>query len=457
MKTLKRKLTRPMCLILALLVMSGSMLAAAMTGSPYEALKDAAFDLLTAESATIRYTGELLVNGEPYQDNGLETQYTQFSSDGMYSDNGSYKSYRKHNLSLNNYGTYGDDRDGWWSASYLPGERVYHNVMTLGMSRGDMYVRLAELTLDLLAGDLKNNIGMTYADGLRTISATFTAQQIPELYNAALTVLLSGQGQYNVTTVDTLSSTDTTRHIRETRFEGREKVVTEMKETGYWYYYDPATGEAIDADDPRASAEYGWFTRTLESQILSQTRTPATREDYMRQSYSSSEDILNIPVEKAVIDYAYALARVDGDGHLTEGTASLRFLLTNIFGEEIEVELNLDLTVENVNSTDPQCPVADAHEVFTEELFQEMYAELEAYAGRAPYDARGGYYDGLEFTLNPDGTVNRDSIRLPSYAFVKDQPLLSVGDEKYFLSDGEIADPRAVDAMKRADDAKLEE
>ena len=404
MKTLKSKLTRPLCLVLALLVMAGSMLAAALTGSPYEVLKDAAFNMLTAESGTLTLSAELLVNGEPYEE--LSTQYTQFSPDASYSRFDRNESYSGNGLNLNR--NIGDDT---WRASYYPWSSGGYESRFSDLGRNDMYVRLAELSLDLLTGDLKNNIGMTYADGLRTMSGTYTAQQVPELYNALLTVLLSEQTRTYGRQED-ISSTDTMRRYRQTRFEGREMVVTVYEETGYWYYYDPMTGEEISADDPRASKEHGWFgggTRTL----ISENRSPVTREDYANASYNSM-DVLDIPVEKAIIDYASGTARVDSDGNLVDGTASFRFLLTNIFGDVNEVEINFDIAVENLNSTDPQCPVVDAHEVFTEEFFKDAFLEIEGII-----EKYYGTYGIFDFTLNPDGTVDRDSIQPHGYGWEK--------------------------------------
>ena len=406
MKTLRSKLTRPVCLVLALLVMAGSMAAAALTGSPYDVLKDAAFSALTAESGTYWLSAQMYLDGELYEN--VEEQYSQFSPDAnlnrtiRHADGYLYESYQRGNLRVSSH--IPDEnlwRANWNSYSYSG------DPMLSEYTRGDAYVRLFELGLDLLVGDLKNNLGMTQADGIRTVSATLTAQQIPELYNAALTVGLASNTGYRTNyNRETLSLTDTEERYRETYINNNEKVTTEWLRTFVKQYYDPETGENISDDDPRASEEHCWINYSKED-VISETRVPATKADY-------GDDKLQLPMEKGVIDYVSGTARIDKDGYPVDADGTVRVLLTTIFGDEIEVEVVLNIRCENINSTVPQSSVVDADGVLTEELFQSLFGEavtddmIKYYSSSSFY---GRYYGEIIFSLNEDGTVNRDSIQ----------------------------------------------
>lgn len=416
-----RRFTRTACLALAAVVMAGSMAAAALGGSPYDTLKDAMWNALNAESGTFSFTAEAYIDGVRYEEPmGEFIQYAPNAS--LTRGPSGNETYQRGRLSVQSR----DLENGVWQAEWRPweyeGRPLMNQMFGVQVDRGGASMRLAELFLDLLIGDLKNNLAITQSGGVRTVSGTVTAQQVPELYNAALTVMLSqttGSRYYgypetvyreytNMVTdgvfggMEIISQTDTARRYRVTELIGREKVITEWEQTGYWLYTDPETGEEIEADDPRATPDSRWFC-VERTNPVSETRTNAVREDY-------GSDKMNHPMEKGVIEAVSGTVSVDENGYPIGMEGMARVSLTTVFGDIVELEILISGTCEKMNATEPRSTVKDADEVLTEELFASMTeSEGEDVYAEQYRNSVGGYHP-IAFTLNPDGTINRSSL-----------------------------------------------
>jgi len=422
-KYAKKYLTRPVCLILSLVVLSGALTVAALTGSPYETVKAAAWETLFAPSG--RYTMEVkgYLDGElhPEANTFVDVSYSENASLSVAS-NGDNNAYSFSNRDYWINPTYVDE-DGrqWYSVSRTSGGDYYPMYGGLisnfgGVSRGDRSVRFADLLVDFLVGDLKNNFSISEKDGVKTISTTLTAAQIPELYNAGLS-LFAGQmdtgGRYDE---EVISETETEVTYRRVILDGKTKTVQILK-----------SDNGIKYDMTRTEFEnnFGYFNekeyqercsyRTRENEkMVSETKTEAVPGDY--------GDALSVPMDSAWVEYVSGTAAVAKDGYLSGVDGTLRVGLKTVFGETHEVELKVKFTRENIETSEVECPIPDMETVFTPERFAEAYVW------------KGG--GSLYFALNEDGTVDTDSIR----SDLEDMPLVAfdeMGDSQDYIPKAE--------------------
>ncbi|MDR0248560.1 MAG: hypothetical protein LBI44_02710 [Oscillospiraceae bacterium] len=410
---MKKYLTRPMCLLVSLVVLAGAVTAAAFTGSPYETLKKAAADTLFAKSVTITLRGALYVDGVPYEGEPDLYQYLQ------YAEGASYRSAAPGNFTFATpaYSLYNMDAgtpDGagekWYSLSFHNPDYSagpYSSGLTGSIERGDMTYRFLELALDAAVGDLRHNLAVSESGGVKTVSGTFTAAQIPELYNAALNLALASSSLYTRTVTDKY---DGGRHdapgvytYGETTLEGKAKTVRVWEET-----VTEVTDTAYDG------STYTYLNYDVK--LLSERREEATPDDYGAW--------MNQPFESGKITFVSGTAAIDSDGYIASAEGVARIGTTTIFGESKEIELRVSATFENVNSTEPRCPVEGLEELFTEEYVLSFYpgywdsdkaALFNPWSSSALLPGGGWYYFTLYFKLLPDGTVDKSSVTTSFY------------------------------------------
>lgn len=409
MQKLKRYLTRPVCLILALVTLAVSMTVAALTGSPYDTLKDAAFNMVKIDNATVTMDMTASIDGIEEESQRMTVA---FSKDAMLDQTGNNASYRSARYSLYPCNVSNGIPLEYRLQIYQDGQNDRDTFSPLSelseYSRSDMYVRLGELCMDLLVGDLKNNIAISNNGDGKTLAMTLTAQQIPELYNALLTVAIAestsmsgGYGDYY---------TDIGEY-QQTRVDTKAMTKTITVYPFHKQYYDPETGENIEADDYRAREEHSWNEVDWSSPITSKTKTtPLTAADF------ADKDKMDQPFKDAVVDYAGFTVRLDKNDVLMDGRGDIRVKLTTIFGETVVIEASMNVTCENVGSTVPQMPVPGIEEIFTDEFVQSF---IDAEQAKVSDEKMTEYFSSsspaFTFSLNDDGTVDMSSIRYEGY------------------------------------------
>ena len=190
---------RVMCLIVAGIMLTGSLLVAAVNGSPYETLKNAIFDAMTFDNVTLEGHVTIIFNGEVYETDRAHFVFTEtgnieyiFDADGMPTGRFIYDT--DHLEIRSNVFT---DRDGieWhsaWVTSWNWRNFRTGPMMGMGMTQEDresVRFRFMELMIDLAVGDLKNHMTMSTSGGVRSITGTITHNQLPEIVRLGLDVI----------------------------------------------------------------------------------------------------------------------------------------------------------------------------------------------------------------------------------------------------------------------------
>ncbi|MDR1735454.1 MAG: hypothetical protein LBR85_01105 [Oscillospiraceae bacterium] len=414
MHRIKTFMTRPVALMLCLVLLGGSVAAAALNASPYEMLKNAVFDLLTAESAAVDIDMRMLVNGELRTH---ETSHREFSPSAQYTRT-------SHTSAADDFSIFSVSFDSGGLSifntinlnhTYLDASGKAHRVppycavrrdedyaseggllgTDTALNRGDIYVRFAELLLDTAVGSLKNNISVRdAADGVKELSGTVTAQQIPEIYNAAASVFAMSQstGAYRYISNEMVGDDGKYQTWRTITFNESSftKTVTVTRQSYEKVFTDPETGAELPAGDPRIDQDNYHIMYGDEEQV-SQREEPLEPADF-------GEDKLAHPMKSARIDYASGDASLDSDGRFINASFTGRIICETVFGEIVEIEVIADGSANGINSTEPQCPIPGAQELFTEEYFESVIGE------------NYSLFRALYFDTLPDGSVDPDSV-----------------------------------------------
>ena len=395
---------RIICLIVALVVLSSAVAAAAVAGSPYETIKKALLDALTYRNATVESDITISANGEPVEtsrtycivgDNSALNHY--FDEDGNiigfdYTSNGLY---------INRTATIVEDSSQWYQAYVSPYDEQYIPRRGFGMfdpeERNSSMVRFYELLLDALVGDLKNNVTMTSENGIRYIQGTLTENQFPEIVKAGLDAFIerSGNSRYETRKV----SFDGNDYVYEDVHLYRDtKTVMKLKqpvrpmtadEKEAWYdgtfydHYRDITWGVIDID----GVEY---INTAEVEQGSQYTVPATRADY-----GVIGNPLDLPMKNLVFNYVHGEAEIDSSGNLLCLDVSGMATVTSIFGEVFEVEIEYHLRFTDIGSSLPVSPVPGAERLLTADYMKTHF---------------GSSNVNVYFLLNEDGSINSESI-----------------------------------------------
>ncbi|MCL1845720.1 MAG: hypothetical protein FWF77_07435 [Defluviitaleaceae bacterium] len=203
---MKRKFSvRLICLLVAGTVLSGALAVSAFNGSPYEVLKDAIFNAMfyenfTAESEfTMRVNGQIVENDRSVQAQGhnrnLSLSYAEGVRTRMDFSNGDL-SLSMSNRDVDMYG-----RQWYTVTTHDPRWRNLHSSGGLfGMGeigdRESNYIRLYELFIDLMVGDLRHNMYMTsQGDGTRRVSGAITGSQLPEIVRVLIDIAVESDSR----------------------------------------------------------------------------------------------------------------------------------------------------------------------------------------------------------------------------------------------------------------------
>ena len=404
---------RVICLIIAAVVLSVAVAAAAIMGSPYETLKNAMLDAMAYRNATIDGVITLSVNGEVVS---TEKMYNVVGEDGSlnynFDNKGNQKSftYSKKDLRISP-ALWGDDQeDEWYSAHLYPNVGYYSSYTGNGFlslsqeERNSSSVRFFELLVDILVGDLKNNITMSSENGVRRVQGTLTESQVPEIVRAGIDMMVEQSGDYyNHREV----SFDGVEYVTEQiRIHNDVKTVTiwsqpvramtseerEAWEEGWIYemYGDKANdvnlyGVTFINDDP--------YVCTGQQQLVREYTAPISRSDFDNRNY---EDPFNIPMQKFVLNYVRGEATIDEDGNLLSLDADATITVTDILGDTNVIDIKGRILFSDIGTSIPVCPIPGAEQLLTPEYIKATFGN--------------DYYMDFYFTLDENGAINADSI-----------------------------------------------
>lgn len=422
---------RLICLAAAGLVLCSALIAAAVSGSPYEVLKRSLLDLSQMKDLTLKTEYKVFLDGSQV---GEESQIAFQGSKRRlnYSGDYDYMSYNSEAFNLNTWGGY-EDGEIWYSAQ-SPGYERDSSVFNLG---SDSYSRFAELLLDLVVGDLKNNVSMNQDGDIRNISGTLTAAQIPELYNAALEFILTqnAQSRYSLTYNEVVSfdydnNTCVTKNVY---LSGVDRISE---------FYEYSVKRVSDPDKEGYSLKHGGrYYDYTDSELLRTDTEPATPEDYESLQYSQTLEGLP-PLAKGRFTYVHGDASVDSEGNLKTIRGTVSADVTDIFGGEHEVEFTFDIEASDIGTTDPECPIAGVEELL------------------AMYKHKDANYSSVRFKLNGDGSIDYGSV-FDNMSDIEANEKYNNGDTKVLrvdeYADGDEDSPEDAAALENENEEEAEQ
>ena len=395
---------RVACLVIAAVVLCGAVAYAAFLGSPYETLKTAVLDAITYRNSTVQGQVTFSVDGVVQQTNKVHFVNGDNSSLNYYFDedgnpDGYY--YQNSEMTITDSSYMEFDGEKWYSA-YLRSVDDYYNSLAnngFGLSQEDRdsaRFRFMELLLDALVGDLKNNVTMSLVDGSNMISASLTESQVPEIARAGIDAMIESSGRYYFEQRDV--SFDGSVYVYERVYvDNGIKTVNTFSQA-----VRPITAEeeqALEDGSIYNASFYGisviddvrYMNEGPEMRVGEYT-APATRADF------ADVNPLQIPMKSLSISYVHGDAMVDPDGNLLSVDVNGSATITNIFGDILALDVNANLNITDIGTSNPVCPIPDAEQLLTLEYI------------RNRFDDKFMNYVNVFFTLNPDGTIDADSI-----------------------------------------------
>jgi hypothetical protein len=214
MKQGKKRLTALIGLATGMAVLAGAAFASYNTSNGYDVGKTALKGLMNNENYTADINMKMSVDDkefasaqitELYDRNGdVSLNRTEKNSSEIYGDSTIYESaaYRQDGMYIDTYITDGEGQQ----------TSVYENNRYMGSGTFDSFdndteeekktneriIRFAELAMDTVIGDLKNNIVYVSGDdNSSTYEINLDAVQIPELVNAGLSAMFSSMNEYD--------------------------------------------------------------------------------------------------------------------------------------------------------------------------------------------------------------------------------------------------------------------
>ncbi|MCL2385923.1 MAG: hypothetical protein FWC89_00085 [Defluviitaleaceae bacterium] len=194
---MKKKLSlRVICLVVAGMMLSGVLMVSAINGSPYEVLKNALFDAFFYENLTTDSTITVRVNGEihHYQRQHFSTSDTTILSIFENHDGRSHMMFSTEELRMHSNTRYTGDPQRFQIYKHTRNE---FNPTTMGNNRNVIperdshQMRLIELGLDMVVGDLRHHMSMTtQSDGTRRVSGAITGNQLPEMAQLLIDIMV---------------------------------------------------------------------------------------------------------------------------------------------------------------------------------------------------------------------------------------------------------------------------
>ena len=406
---MKKNVTvRVLSLIIASVILCSAVAVAAINGSPYEVLKAAILDGMTYRNATLESEISISINGEKYEiEKTHEIIGDRRSLIWSFDKEGNEQGFSFYTDSLTIYRGYTKiDGVEWYSANVYPAntDRVqrYGSFSTFTPEERDSSsVRFVELLADIVIGDLKNNIVMSTENGTRTISGTLTETQMPEILKAGIDMLIEQSGDYyhhrdvsfdgtnHVTEVINVRKgiTETTVYSLPVRPMTDEEL--EEWENGTFYSYD------YSYDDRRYGTTYigeKVYVNTGERETVSVNTAPAKRSDFERQG---PRDEFDIPLKSLTINYVRGEAEIDANGNLLYIEVGVAATAEDILGEVKTIELNGQVRISDIDTSDPPCPIPGVEQLLTPDYAKTHFGQNNI---------------NVYFKVNSDGSIDADSI-----------------------------------------------
>jgi len=408
---------RVICLIVAAVMLSGAVTAAAIMGSPYDILKKAALDaIVSTRNATVEGTLILTIDG--VQQNVNKSHIIRGDKGYLayyYDENGEISGfwYNTDGLSVNSPWIMDDGKE-WYSASisqkndvygYNHGYR-YYSILGMGASvddRDSAQMRFMELLIDLVVGDLKNNVTMTSENGTRSIRCAFTGSQVPEIVKAAIDIMVEQSGWTRFVDSSEFVINDSEYIYEHTFLDGTEKKTSTYRQSVRLMTDE----EAAKMEDGTYYDNFDWnrnrwhsvmfidgkyYISEDASELISERTEPATRDDYTDHIYRVND----IPMKNLSLNHVRGEAEVDANGNLLNVNVTGSATVTDIFGDKYDIELSFNAQISDIGTSNPVCPIPGAEQFLIIENMESLF---------------GIYgYAYVYFTLNEDGSINKDSV-----------------------------------------------
>ena len=424
---------RIICLIVALVMLSGAIAYAAVMGSPYVVLRDAVLDALTERNVTAEGSLRLYLNGELMEFQQIQYvvgddawRETIFDADGNPTSFSFGTNYLRLNLAH-------EDIDGmrWYSAHVSPdmmwgGRSPGIEIFTLE-DRNSPQMRFGVLVLDALVGDLRNNITMSSSGGVRTLRGTLSEHQVPELVRAGIDLLLAStassqiwreqsiQGNQIITESITFhGDTVTITTFAETFREMTPEEARSWYEGTFWddifhYSYGQLREDRLTHEANRYGVSWHaveWVGGAAQERphILTSFREvtgtqtlPATSQTFENRDMNP----LDMPPSGITLNNITGEARVDADGNLLDVEIAAKVTIEDMFGGRHVVNVYFEMSFTDIGTSRPTSPIAGAEQVLT-------YNYLSTRFGTAHFNR----WSTVFFTLNADGSINTDSLTM---------------------------------------------
>ena len=433
---------RIIALAASVALLTGALVVAAVSGSPYELLKGALLGLGNLENHSVKASMSVTLDGQFFE---AEDTYNEYVMDGYsLSVSDGFSSYASGNtyLSLDsdgrgNFYSYGNDG---YTQVYSP-----FNVFGIGSLDEDArYMRLFEMGVDLVVGDLKNNIAMSQTGDIRHVSGTLTANQIPELYNAAFDLLMAQSGgsyfhiedSYDMSTLDMSNMTIMYKYV----FMENAAIYERTTECSlhpigdFSNYITPEAYANMQNGGFIDNVLYldGVFYEIWHENTIGEKETPLTESEYY--TFDLPEGQLP-PVQSAQIVYVHGEADIDGTGNIVKFYGNAGFTMTDVFGKTHELDVIVNAEINELTTT-------------TSARYEKI---MKAVAAFAPDNS--SYYD-ISFTLDANDNPIIENIydgRNSDYKFensiyVSDMPAaVEIYPQPTFIPDGTMPEPTPVD------------
>ena len=188
---MKKMKARLVCLIVASVMLVGAVTVAAIEGSPYETLKNAFFNAMTMENFTLQGEMTIRFDGEVYERESIHYIHTaEGGLDMTVSGNEDERfTFNTDGLELRPILVTADGTQ-WYSARTSRANNFHHGGLIPAQELDTARFRFKELLIDILVGDLKNNMYMSSNDGIRRVSGTISQHQLPEIARLGIEMII---------------------------------------------------------------------------------------------------------------------------------------------------------------------------------------------------------------------------------------------------------------------------
>jgi len=420
---------RVVCLVLAVTVLGGAVTVAAIMGSPYETLRTAVLDALTMRNVTVEMDMDIKVNGETVYEVNLthiQGDTRAFSVEtirsGEFHNNDGFN-FSTPNLEMTPFRLSGSDLGANWYRAQVFSQDVNHSSFArspFGIfseeDRNSSEMRFAELLLDLVVGDLRNNISMTSENGIRRIRGSLSENQVPEIVRVGLDMFVERSLFGMVSTVTEFLNESGTEVLTERTFiDGQQRLTTTqitatpvrliMDVDAVNMVFDSISADATNVNDRTVEISVfdnvaSWRTFYINGNTFAATgpdRIISESERTLKSSDFEREYPLNIPMQNLVINHVVGEAEVDAAGNLLSINANGLFTATDIFDQVHEMEISITVRFSDIGTSDPSSPVSGAETILTMDNLRARFGNV-------------GSRMSVFFTLNEDGSINEESI-----------------------------------------------